>query len=103
VSGLKMKVKELVGKQAIRTAPVSYGNGNNDYSYTHEPLFILKVTNSHIVYTQKEGFFKDKVHILDGRWNDNNWADYDELINLDHQEAVETTTKGNAPKVVAIH
>ena len=76
--------KNLIGRLAIRTKPVNCGVGVKDYSYTTEPIKILKITDSHIVYsheeTKEEPIFGKKIHILDSRWLDDNWIDYDELI-----------------------
>lgn len=81
-----MKAINLVGKLAIRTKPVKYSNKFKDYSYTDSPIKILKVTDSHIVYSREESlvetFVGEDIRILDLRWNDNNWIDYEELINL---------------------
>jgi hypothetical protein len=77
-----MKAIELIGKQAIRKAPITYSTGATDHSYTNEPVIILKATDTHIIFKHPEGtiFSSDKLHILDCRWNDNNWIDYDELM-----------------------
>lgn len=77
-----MNLKELVGKTVIRTGPVNYGNGCKDYSYTTDPLIILAVTDTHIVYEHQKGFLSGDRHILDKRWLDDNWADYGELMRL---------------------
>lgn len=78
-----MNIKEMVGKKAIRTAPINYGNGCKDYSYTEEGLLILNVTNNHIVVENTEGgILKNRRHILDSRWIDDNWEDYDELMRI---------------------
>lgn len=75
-----MNLKELVGKTAIRTGPVVYGNGHQDYSYGTDPLIILAVTDTHIVYEHAKGCFKSQRSILDSRWLDDKWGDYDELM-----------------------
>lgn len=87
-----MKAKELVGKLAIRKKPIKLGicdftgEYNYDYSHTTSPLRILKVTDEHIIVdykgTDEEVIFGNKVHILDERWNDDNWIDYEELIKV---------------------
>ena len=74
-----MKASELVGKNAIRTKCTAYG----DYSYTDNPIHILKVTTDHILYTylgNEAKIFGDEVNILNNRWVDDCWTDYDELI-----------------------
>jgi hypothetical protein len=87
-----MKAIELVGKLAIRTKPSELGindysgERNCDYSYTTTPIRIIKVTENHIIYNHKgtgEGslFGKDK-YILDSRWLDDNWTDYQELVKV---------------------
>ena len=76
-----MKPEQLIGKLAIRTQPPK---GLDDYSYTTETIRIIKVTENHIVYdhvgTLEEKIFEDKKYILDKRWIDDNWEDYNELI-----------------------
>ena len=80
-----MKPEELIGKLAIRTNPP---RELGDYSYTSEPIRIIKVTKNHIVYdhvgTLEENIFEDKTYILDKRWIDDNWEDYNELIGEDN-------------------
>jgi len=78
-----MYAKELIGKRAVRTAPA---NGDNSYRTT--PIKIVKATETHIVYKYDgmSGIFAslgDKVNLLNSDWNDNNWIDYDELVNLE--------------------
>jgi hypothetical protein len=81
-----MKLEKLVGKNIVRTKPVSLGtssgflgNGqeNFDYSYTTSPLLLCKVTESHLVVITEHS---DSERLLDNRWMDENWVDYDELI-----------------------
>lgn len=90
------KLKSLVGKLAIRTQPVKLGkdfmgNENYDYSYTSNPIRIIKVTDNHIIYdrkgTDEEKVFK-RTSILDKRWIDDNWTSYEELM-----EGVDETTR----------
>ncbi len=91
-----MKAIELVGKLAIRTNPIKLGRdfiteeNNYDYSYTNEPIRILKVTDNHILTTHKgtklEKIFRNDIHILDKRWNDDNWTDYEELIKMEEYD-----------------
>lgn len=76
-----MKLEHLIGKNVIRTkgAVLNYGV---DASYTREKLGkILKVTESHAVYETKNTFTGEKVKkILNHYWLDDNWEDYDELM-----------------------
>jgi len=91
-----MKANELIGKLAIRTNPISCGKNfmtgktNYDYSYTTTPIRILKVTDNHILTnykgTKEENIFGDDIHILDKRWLDDNWIDYEELIKINNQK-----------------
>ena len=76
-----MHIKFLVGKNAIRTKEAKTRNGL-DGSYMNESLKIIKVTDHHIVTESKSIFHEDKTrqHILDYHWIDENWADYDELM-----------------------
>jgi hypothetical protein len=68
-----MKANELVGKEVLRTNPADIGNGYHDYSYTSNPIKILKVTDFHIYYQSDYGFDS----ILNIRWLDDNWIEYD--------------------------
>jgi len=71
-----MEAKELVGRWAIREKGVVVNpSGLIDYSYTHgdSPIFIIKVTDSHIIF--QDEIFGDKKFILEKRWLDNNWVD----------------------------
>jgi hypothetical protein len=89
----QMNIAELVGKKAIRTKPMQIREKEEimaftgmrlpkyDYSYTTEPIEILKVTDNHIVY--KSNHFEGKF-LLDNRWIDNNWEDYSKLLKTDN-------------------
>lgn len=83
------KLKKLEGKLAIRKKPIIlgdniWGNKNYDYSYTSSPIKIVKVTENHLLTshegTKEEKIFGKDIHILDKRWIDDNWIDYEELI-----------------------
>jgi hypothetical protein len=54
------------------------------YAYTQDPIKILKATDHHIVF-EREWLGVKKTSILDCRYCDNNWIDYDELMNLEPQ------------------
>lgn len=90
-----MYANQLIGKKAIRVKPVPLGTyggfglfgeveQNYDYSYTSDPIIILAATENHIVYKYPENhhFASTDKHILDSRWCDDNWTDYDELLEL---------------------
>jgi hypothetical protein len=92
-----MNVKELVGKRALRTKGVEVTrNGfgfdkpykDIDKSYMREPIRIHKVTDSHIVFTYCDDHpvskdWNTKLRIATNEYIDDNWVDYDELINCD--------------------
>ena len=77
-----MKAIELIGRNAIRTAPTEV---IGDRSYTNSPILILNATDSHIVYKHAGSFekkiFGDATRVLGPDFADENWADYDELMN----------------------
>lgn len=74
---------ELIGKLAVRKQPVKLGGETMDYSYTSEPILILASTESHIVYDYRHGhFMAGRKRMLDCRWIDNNWTDYELLMGL---------------------
>ena len=81
-----MKAKDLIGKLAIRTKPVVVNDGGvKDYSYTTTPIHITNVTDNHIVYdlegTKEESIYGKNTYILNSIWLDDNWEDYENLIN----------------------
>lgn len=83
-----MKAQELIGKLAVRSKPAMASWGREDGSYRTIPIFIMKVTETHIVYINAEdvGCLNSElthyVRLLTSEWCDDNWIDYDELINL---------------------
>lgn len=79
-----MKItNKMIGKYVTRTGPCELGNGNKDYSYIGDRLKILSVDEKNIRYATEE--YND---ILDERWLDNNWKEYEEIDidNLDYKE-----------------
>lgn len=96
-----MYAYELIGKKAIRTKPVVLGKDagmfgmgvqvitRHDYSHTTSPVLIVGATENHILYKSLDSFLDNtRVHILDCRWCDNNWIDYDELMELTSDDCV---------------
>ena len=83
-----MKAQELIGKLAVRTKPAMASWGREDGSYRTSPIFIKKVTETHIVYINAEDVdssdfeLTHSIKLLPIEWCDDNWIDYDELINL---------------------
>lgn len=71
--------KELIGKYVTRTAPCDLRNGNKDSSYIGDKIKILSFDDKHIRYATKE--YKS---ILDERWLDDNWKEYEEIIDIDN-------------------
>lgn len=81
-----MKASELIGKKVLRSKPVPLGidpfsgQRNQDFSFTDGmPITIIKVTDSHIVYTSAI-MGEERTNTLGERWMDDNWIDYDELM-----------------------
>lgn len=71
-----MNAKDLIGKRALRTKPVDYKNGHHDWSYTGgSPVTIVNVTESHITIRNIHG-----LNVLDSRWNDDNWQEYEAIV-----------------------
>lgn len=65
-----MKIKSLVGKSAIRTAPNKIG----DHSYMTSHVNIIDADETHIFTKQGNG---SDVHILDCySWDDDNWNEF---------------------------
>ena len=76
-----MRANNLIGKLAIRTAPAS-----GDYSYTDTPIQIVNATASHVAYRSVPGSLDEKIlgkdiRVLNARWCDDNWTNYDALVN----------------------
>lgn len=85
-----MRAEELIGSWARRKKCVIFRGKegdifpdykDKDYSWTKDPIFILKVTNYHIVFEAEnekgeliEGFMKNKKLILSTPFLDNNWT-----------------------------
>ena len=88
-----MNAKELIGKKAIREKPILkeevvssdlYIIGSRvqsvpDYTYCVEPEKIINATDHHVVI-EREVFGKPHTMLLDERYCDDAWTDYDELI-----------------------
>lgn len=70
-----MKASELVGKKALRTAPMQ-GNYGTDNSYSSgKGILILKVTDHHIYF--QDGDYQSTLNF---NWLDNNWTEYDDTV-----------------------
>jgi hypothetical protein len=92
---VKMRANELIGKNAIRTQPVydlvenGFGIMSSglvkkpDYRFTTEPIKIIKATEYHILAERKNYDGSIKQELLNSRYCDENWVDYDELMDLD--------------------
>ncbi len=62
----------LIGDCAIRTGVFTYENGNHDFSFQSNGVWIQSVSpQGHIVF-KYSGL--DKLRILEPGWNDGNWA-----------------------------
>ncbi len=72
----RMRAEQLVGRWAIRTNSYLVGY---DWSYTDEPIFIIKVTKNRIVYRHYNNKILKGRYKLDKEWLDNNWTDYEIL------------------------
>lgn len=87
-----MNAKELIGRKALRTEPIlekrmdsslSLFPANNtfeNYFYCTEPVKIINATENHIA-VERKGIGDKFITILDKRYCDNNWVDYDDLVN----------------------
>lgn len=72
---------ELIGRNVIRTKPVQ---GTEDgWGYCTNAMKILAATETHIVAERNRYKF-----ILDSRFIDENWIDYDELMKLADTEHI---------------
>jgi len=68
---------ELIGKRVVRAKPCKVETDYLDYSFTTDPIIILDVTDSHIIYSH---CFLKVVGLLDNRWIDDGWINYDNLF-----------------------
>lgn len=67
-------MKNLIGKRALRTAPVTYSNGHKDWSYAGgSGVEIVNVTDTHVYIKLNHS---DMVHALDAQWLDGNWTEF---------------------------
>lgn len=86
-------LKSMEGKVVVRTRSVRFQGLHGVYnSFTTNPIEIVHVTQSHIVYIDNyySQMMKDKnlspltvkrnLHILDEDYIDENWTDYDDII-----------------------
>lgn len=80
-----MKItNEMIGKYVTRTGPCKLGNGHEDYSYIGEKVKILSVDKKHIRFATKQ--YKS---VLDERWLDDNWKEYEEKTDIDNLDLKE--------------
>lgn len=92
-----MYATDLIGKIAIRTKPVMeahiihsgfvFGGGDSvrdvpSYYHCTTPILILNATEHHIVYERypKPSNDRPEPYILDVRYCDGNWIDYEKLM-----------------------
>ena len=97
-----MKATELIGKRAVRTVQVDYGNGNISRSFMEDPIEIVKATDTHIFYRFCDYFShkpKGAVHTVAGGYCDDNWIDYDELTK-DIQPIIENGYREDMKKIL---
>jgi hypothetical protein len=107
-----MNAKNLIGRMVLREKPIekqvmtggmlSFGGPSvstmPDYSYCTDPVKIVAATDHHVVIEQTldSVFAKDgpatKRTILDERFCDENWIDYDELVGAGCGEAIREIT-----------
>ena len=76
--------KEHIGKYVTRTKPCHYKNGVDDYSYIGERMKILSIDDKHIRYATRE--YKGT---LDIRWLDDNWKEYEEIVDIENLDLKE--------------
>lgn len=102
-----MYAGELIGKLAIRKAPVDRGESeiggtgvitrNVDNSFTSEPILILAATESHIVFRYditNNPFFSDaRNRVLNYEYCDDNWTSWEDLMSLADESNIELLKK----------
>lgn len=77
-----MKAKELIGKLATRTAPVTYTTGVKDSSYMGDVLKILNADDELIAYEHTDGISQGKIHTFGACWCDDNWKPIDDFMEI---------------------
>lgn len=75
-----MDIKYLVGKNAIRTKPTAV-SGDYNRNFMTCPIHVLKVTDSHILWRCVSDT-TSATRILTYEFIDDNWTDYDKLMDL---------------------
>jgi hypothetical protein len=102
-----MYAGELIGKLAIRTAPVDRGEREVGYSgvvtrcldnsFTDSPIIILAATESHIVFkydSNHDPILDDgKRQVLNYEYCDDNWTSWDDLMSLADEKNIELLRK----------
>ena len=74
-----MKLKDLIGKKAIRAEV--FKNGHlADHSYTEEPVTILTMAKGFIIISGNN--HSGTPWILEDKWDDGNWIEYDEAVKV---------------------
>jgi len=73
-----MRASELIGKNAVRTRPAMKLDTVAARIHMTKPIKILKVTDTHIVYSGYSG----EISLLPYEYLDEFWIDYDELVDL---------------------
>lgn len=83
-----MKItNKMIGKYVTRTGACKLGNGNKDYSFIGDKIKVLSLDSKHIrCASNKIGRF-----VLDERWLDDNWKEYEEMIDIDNLDLKELT------------
>lgn len=73
-----MKLKNLIGKKAIRNKPIKTISNYqvNDYSFTETPAKILKVDDNYVVIKTKNN---KPLALLSETWDDGNWENYEKI------------------------
>ncbi len=76
--------KDLIGKYVTRIASCDYGNETKDFSYIGEKMKLLSIDEKHARLATE--FYKTT---LDNRWLDDNWKEYEEIIDIDNLDLKE--------------
>lgn len=101
-----MRLNELIGKNVIRTKCADTNNGL-DASYTNKKMGkVLKVTENHAIYEAKNRLTGQlEKRILNHYWLDDNWEDYDKLMNIEedtHDSSDRQGKEGSTEKAAEV-
>lgn len=105
--GARQRLTKLKGKWALRTAPIEvktnsiFQQSYSDRSYISDPVLIVDVTDTHVVYVSSISLFvSDNVsyEILDSKFYDDCWVECPEIVSKNYQNKLDKLKQKNELK-----